>query len=306
MKEFIYLDKKLINSYLAQLDEGLLTKMVSGQGTTDTKQEATGSESSTSTKIGASLGITSEVIFNKKLTDKKEAVYSSMNSELIETALDDYSYDVLLEKLTEKEMLSTDLNSDWDDGQFIKIEDSVVAFNFEQLKSAMKLENLNMIMNQNEEYLNLENEILTLKKNKNGKKSPEKQDKIKRKEKELVEKDAFRNFNNIQKASSYASILFPDTVLIRINKILCFCDTKSIRVNAPTLSMISETNRKAKILGVVSHKKTEDLAPKPNEKWDVEKIYSHTLATSIDIMVTNNFGVSIGDYYVQPIAIYFE
>ena len=39
MKEYVYLDMDLVNSYLAQLDEGVITKMVAGQNTTISNQE---------------------------------------------------------------------------------------------------------------------------------------------------------------------------------------------------------------------------------------------------------------------------
>lgn len=38
MKEYVYFDRQLVNSTLAQIDEGILTKLISGQTTTKPNQ----------------------------------------------------------------------------------------------------------------------------------------------------------------------------------------------------------------------------------------------------------------------------
>ena len=57
MKEYIYLDMDLVNSCLAQLDEGVLTKIITGQVSNNIQQEDGGEESSSEsdTKLGIPL-----------------------------------------------------------------------------------------------------------------------------------------------------------------------------------------------------------------------------------------------------------
>lgn len=59
MKEYIYLDNELVNSYLAQLDEGILTKMITGSSTVDNYQEDGGEEITNITNGGFNIHVTS-------------------------------------------------------------------------------------------------------------------------------------------------------------------------------------------------------------------------------------------------------
>lgn len=137
MKEYVYLDMDLVNSYLAQLDEGVLTKMVTGQNTTDSNQEEGGETITNATKGSGGIGfLNGSHEYSTTEIDKYNTVYSVANSELVETALADYSLDILFDKLKEKEMLKED-TVDWNDGNFIFTQDNFNVFNFEQLKKAL-------------------------------------------------------------------------------------------------------------------------------------------------------------------------
>ena len=59
MKEYVYFDRQLVNSSLAQIDEGILTKLISGQSTTDTSQEDGGEEITLGTNGGLNAVIAS-------------------------------------------------------------------------------------------------------------------------------------------------------------------------------------------------------------------------------------------------------
>ncbi|MBH1109988.1 hypothetical protein I5S82_13555 [Enterococcus faecium] len=77
MKEYIYFDRQLVNSTLAQIDEGILTKLISGQTTTDTSQEDGGEEITYGANGGLNIAIAStKGEFSKKEIDKFSSVYS--------------------------------------------------------------------------------------------------------------------------------------------------------------------------------------------------------------------------------------
>ncbi|HEM5239024.1 TPA: hypothetical protein U1344_002151, partial [Streptococcus suis] len=117
MKEIVYLDTQMVNSVLAQLDQGLLLKNAVDTASTQTNSEEGGGVTTTEGNGGINFGISGAVKVSKSDIDKFNIVYSTTNRELIETAMDDYSLDLLLEKLQENFAESIDVK----EGSYIKI-----------------------------------------------------------------------------------------------------------------------------------------------------------------------------------------
>ena len=113
MKEIIYLNTKLVNSMLAQLNTGLITKLINEQGITDTKGESTNETVSSTLNYKGNMAFLSGGVSSvDTYTDTTNAVFSTNNKDLIETAMDDYSLDILLNNL-EKEQLKEKIETEY-------------------------------------------------------------------------------------------------------------------------------------------------------------------------------------------------
>ncbi|CCO11617.2 hypothetical protein BN424_2177 [Carnobacterium maltaromaticum LMA28] len=305
MKEYIYLDMDLVNSCLAQLDEGILTKIITGQVSNNSHQEDGGEESSSEkdVKLGIPVIANTGVKFSNTKIDKFSTVYSQSNSELIETALADFSTDVLLNKLKENGKLHTD-ESEWNDGNFIFSAHKLDVFNFEQLKQSTKKENINLMLQPNNEINDLKKELGILEKNTASRtKHAERILLIK----QIIEENDYpKNFKNIYNFASYSSFLFPDTILFKIGKSLSMCTKEYIRMNTPLLTFLSQTKRKANIFGIVLARRDESLAPNGEEQLETNVIASTGPAIFNDIMLESFNLIENGDYFIRPIAIYYD
>ena len=123
MKEIIYLNTKLVNSMLAQLNTGLITKLINEQGITDTKGESTNETVSSALNYKGSMAFLSGAVTSADTyTDTTNAVFSTNNKDLIETAMDDYSLDILLNNLQKENLIK---NENYQDGNLILSKGSI-------------------------------------------------------------------------------------------------------------------------------------------------------------------------------------
>ncbi|MRI73375.1 hypothetical protein FDP51_04970 [Enterococcus mundtii] len=304
MKEYIYFDRQLVNSTLAQIDEGILTKLISGQTTTDTSQEDGGEEISYGTNGGINIAVAStKSEFSKKEIDKFSSVYSKGNSELIETALDDYSVDVLIDKLKSLSLLKED-SKDLADGETFVSTDNFDVFNFEQLKVSVEKENLENVLKTPIEIDEARAELEKLTKNHHLR--VKNKNRIPQLESYLETNDPFVNFQSALQFANYSSVLFPDTTLFRIGSFLAFCGSENLRINFPLMTFLSQTKRKITILGIVTTKRDKELVPGEGVQLPSDTIISAAPAIISDILLDKFMLAPIGSYFVRPIAIYFE
>lgn len=230
LKEYVYLDMDLINSYLAQIDEGILLKVVSGQSTADSHHEDGGNEQTTETN--GQLGIpgiaNGGTKYSKTEIDKFSTVYSKNNSELIEMAMSDYSLDLLLSRLNEENLINEDSNS-WIDGDFININDKLNTFNFQQLEQSVKKKNMENVLTASDTYSENLEELERLRGIKN--KSVSIKNKISELSERVKEEDPYKNFRSIEKFASYMNVIFSDSILIKVGNTLSMCTKDSFRIN---------------------------------------------------------------------------
>ena len=305
MKEYIYLDMDLVNSCLAQLDEGVLTKIITGQVSNNIQQEDGGEESSSEsdTKLGIPAVANTGLKFSNTKIDRFSTVFSQSNSELIETALADFSTDVLLNKLQESGKLHND-DSEWADGNFIFSTNSLDVFNFEQLKQSVKKENINLMLQKKSSLIKEKDELENISKSANLRSKHT--ERIAELTTIIEENDYPKNFKNIYNFASYSSALFPDTVLFKIGKSLSMCTKEHIRMNTPLLTFLSQTKRKANIFGIVLARRDESLEPSGEEQLETKVIASKGPAIFNDIMLESFNLIETGDYFIRPIAIYYD
>ena len=131
MKEIIFLDIKLVNSLLAQLDQGLILKQISEENSSEVNQDESSNQQTRSTSLRISAGVAGSDVSSTITEQAKSAlVYSTGNRELVETAIDDYSLDILLDKISEN--IKTVQESS--DGNFVRQIENLDIYDFSLLK----------------------------------------------------------------------------------------------------------------------------------------------------------------------------
>ena len=298
MKEIIYLDMKLINSLLAQLDQGLILKQIVEENTSQSNHEETSSKKGKSVSGKLDVAVASGALSNsKEEIDKSALVYSNGNRELVETAINDYSLDLLINKISP---LITDIDG-CSEGDFIKEEDYFKSYDFSLLKNAMDMKSLEFLLSDEKEaYEKINKELLKLRKQ-----NPTKNKERIKELQEQLEVSTICNFERLHKLSSYVESLLSDCKIFKLGKTLSICEQKNIRIPRSSLSLLNNSKRKATIIGIVA----SDIENETNfEKFtdDPNQLLSHGSSTFINI-VTSSFAITQnGDKFVRPIAIYFE
>lgn len=298
MKEIIYLDTKLINSLLAQLDQGLILKQIVEENTSQSNHEETSSKKGKSVSGKLDAAVASGTLSNsKEEIDKSALVYSNGNRELVETAINDYSLDLLINKISP---LISDIDG-CSEGDFIKEEDHFKSYDFSLLKNAMDIKSLEfLVSDEKEKFDKATNELSKLKKGnqtKNQKRIEELQN--------VIENSTIYNFERLYKLSSYVESLLSDCKIFKLGKTLSICEQENIRIPRSSLSLLNNSKRKATIIGIVA----SDIENETNfEKFtdDPNQLLAHGSSTFINI-VTSSFEITQnGDKFIRPIAIYFE
>ncbi|MBT0931690.1 hypothetical protein KJR27_03565 [Streptococcus infantarius subsp. infantarius] len=297
MKEIIYLDTKLVNSIIAQNDQGLVLKRAFDKGETNSNSEETTQAISLNTSGGVTVGANFNVNRGESNTDKQSLVYSETNKELIEVATHDYALDILLEILKDEIV-----NDCADDGQFIQQNDRVTFYDFKKLYESMDTEKLKLLMpNIFQPIEKIEKELSKISKSNKIKF----EDKITELQKQLDNSlpEIFKKLNTF---SDYMVGLYDGAILAKINNTLSICDPENIRLKPSLLSIMNSSNRKATILGIVVAKESGNSSIDNLQTDSANEVISNVANSFMEIVITSFDIASKGDYYVRPIAIYFE
>lgn len=297
MKEIIYLDTKLVNSIIAQNDQGLVLKRAFDKGKTNSNSEETTQATSLNTSGGVTVGANFNVNRGESNTDKQSLVYSETNKELIEVATHDYALDILLEILKDEIV-----NDCADDGQFIQQNDRVTFYDFKKLYESMDTEKLKLLMPDIFQSIEkIEKELAKLSKSNKIKF----EDKITELQKEL-DNSLPKIFKKLNTFSDYMVGLYDGAILAKINNTLSICEPENIRLKPSLLSIMNLSNRKATVLGIVVAKESGNSSIDNLQTYSANEVISNVTNSFMEIVITSFDIASKGDYYVRPIAIYFE
>ncbi|VUX19285.1 Uncharacterised protein [Streptococcus pasteurianus] len=297
MKEIIYLDTKLVNSIIAQNDQGLVLKRAFDKGETNSNSEETTQATSLNTSGGVTVGANFNVNRGESNTDKQSLVYSETNKELIEVATHDYALDILLEILKDEIV-----NDCADDGQFIQQNDRVTFYDFKKLYESMDTEKLKLLMPDIFQPIEkIEKELSKISKSNKIKF----EDKITELQKQLDNSlpEIFKKLNTF---SDYMVVLYDGAILAKINNTLSICEPENIRLKPSLLSIMNLATRKATILGIVVAKESGNSSIDNLQTDSANEVISNVANSFMEIVITSFNIASKGDYYVRPIAIYFE
>ncbi|MGO5140308.1 DUF6414 family protein [Streptococcus alactolyticus] len=297
MKEIIYLDTKLVNSIIAQNDQGLVLKRAFDKGKTNSNSEETTQATSLNTSGGVTVGANFNVNRGESNTDKQSLVYSETNKELIEVATHDYALDILLEILKDEIV-----NDCADDGQFIQQNDRVTFYDFKKLYESMDTEKLKLLMPDIFQPIEkIEKELYKISKS-NKIKFEDKRTELQKQ----LDNSLPKIFKKLNTFSDYMVGLYDGAILAKINNTLSICEPENIRLKPSLLSIMNLSNRKATILGIVVAKESGNSSIDNLQPDSANEVISNVANSFMKIVITSFDIASKGDYYVRPIAIYFE
>ncbi|MDY4001619.1 MAG: hypothetical protein SOY62_03705 [Streptococcus orisratti] len=294
MKEIIYLNTQLVNSLLAQTNSGLVTKLINENGESQSDSETGSEQASTSGTAGVNAGIKGEVTHAESETDSYSIVFSKSNRNLIETALDDYSLDVLLDSL--KKDIKTESFSI---GDIMLIDGTLQSYNFKTLIHAIEFKGISGQLDGYEEFLANRTKFDKLKE----------REKNLEKNKQLIAKVNGSPWNNFHLAKIMAEnmdSLFPNMTLIKIADTLSICENELIRLNPAVLNFNNISERNAKVLGIVTSKFKETIPKDFSKAIKTDSIYRNVQNIFSNIILGSNHIIEQDDFVVRPIAIYFE
>ena len=296
MKEIIYLDTKLVNSLLAQQNSGLITKLVNEDGESDARTEGSTEQTTTSSDAGISALLKATGSYSNTNVDSYNFVFSKSNKNLVETALDDHSLDLLITGLEAKELIK---HSDYQDGDLISVSGELTVFNFEQLANTSDLEEIEFLLPEYDEFKSLQSELRKIK----GK--DKHLPRIKQIQEELS-MNSWNNFKTMKHVSSYLTKLLPETNLIKISNTFSILPLEFLRVQSVQLSFMQLGKRKIKMLGICSSTFDEQIPSDFSHMKDSSLMLKYAPTTILNIMLGSFGMVNKDDHLVRPIAIYFE
>ena len=296
MKEIIYLDTKLVNSLLAQQNSGLITKLVNEDAESDARTEGSTEQVTTSSDVGVAALLKAAGSYSKTNVDNYNFVFSKSNKNLVETALDDYSLDLLITGLEAKELIK---HSDYQDGDLISVSGELTVFNFEQLANTSDLEEIEFFLPGYDEFKSLQSELRKIKSK--DKHLP----RTKQIQKELS-RNGWNNFETMKHMSSYLTKLLPETNLIKISNTFSILPLEFLRVQSVQLSFLQLGKRKIKMLGICSSTFDEQIPSDFSHMKDSSLMLKYAPTTILNIMLGSFGMVNKDDHLVRPIAIYFE
>ena len=292
MKEIIYLDTNLVNSLLAQQNAGLVTKLVNENSQSDSNAEGGFDQTATSVSGGVSTLIRADVNHSAIENKNYNIVFSRSNRNLIETALDDYSLDLLLQELEGDKLLKS---SNFRDGDFVFTVGKLDFFDFEQLKNVSTFDEIEDILPEYNEFKKLQSEYKRVKNNT-------------RKEqlKDEISHNGWNNLESIRSMSAYFERLFPSSNLAKVSNTISVLPKEFMKVPTAQLGLMQLSERQIKILGICSSTFDEQTPSDLSMMTNSMELLKKAPTAILTIMLDSFDLVSSGDYLIRPIAIYYE
>lgn len=291
MKEYVYVDSDLATSYFAQINQGMISKFLSNETSSDTGTNNGGAEKTGEGSGG--IGIVSGKYTSKEVDTFSQAFMKS-SSETVENVMHDFLIDMLID-------MSTPETKTYHEGDFVLIKDTFNIYDFKALKYSISANMFKTIASFDKDTTDLANEIKKLKKKSN--KTKYELLHIKQLESTFKENNDFSDIEIFEKAINIFETLFPNTILIKIGNTFSLCDKDKFRLSSPSMMPTAFSNRSLTVFATVISKTKEEnrvLPTLPEEMLSKgSSIIPELLLSSLDIKKD-------GDYNLRPIAIYFE
>lgn len=305
MKDYIYIDTELLNSYLAQSFEGLPIKATNEETSLNSNTE---SESSTFRGDVRVLPAGIGTVFGGDIESSEASGLTEGQKEVLESAFHDYAVDLLIDSLSDSGNLTTS-SKDIHVGDIIQITDTFTVLDFEYISNVTNLGSFEKFLNPNrDEIIEIEKQINLLRKVK-SKQFDKKISSLEKKRDEILKSDeleAVSVFNMIHDFSSFAEKLFPNTIILKTSNLLLLLDKHFLRNTISQINILANSKRKITVLGTSissidsiwdGNKTIDDF--KPEQIGSIPSMLSNIVLSSFHL-------IKVDDLYIKPIAIYFE
>lgn len=295
MKDYIYVDTDLATSYFAQINNGMISKLLSNETTSDTGTNHGGTE-----KTGEFSGNIGAVVakaggkYTSKEVDTFSQAFMKSSSDAVENVLHDYLIDMLMDNVKTKE-------KDFGEGDFVKIKAPIEIFDFKTVKESVSVKVFQDLYSFDSDLKEAKKQLEYLKR-----KKPKQQDELiatKELEAQIKSYEDFSGIKDAEKALNILDTLFPETILIKVGSTFSLCEKKKFRLPPASLTPISLTNRPVTIFATLITKVKKEDTIMPDEPLEV---LSKAGAIMPELLLTNLNIKKDGDYNLRPIAIYFE
>lgn len=314
LREYIYIDTTEVNSLLAQFHEGLETAIKKTDNFSSTA--TTGHSFSADHKLGggfSGLGI-AKAESSAGQTSKESTSSSNTNNlgTTTESIYSDYAVEVLESELANSDLLQKDLDSA-ELGEVIKSTIKLDILDFEHLSAIIDPAFLNQFFpytDESQRINELEQKVRHLKKQSKKANSTIIRNQINEAQAEIKElkkinSSSEEGINSLHALSSFGSTVFKDTLLLKGPTVAAYAKSSNFRMNKSQLSMLTNTNRKATIIGIAENRfkreNPEELFGtfNPTDVGKLSYAMSNMILTSFDLINDNAL-------LIKPLAIYFE
>lgn len=331
LREYLYIDQLEINSLLAQFNKGLKTNESKTEGSNNSasKSHTLSGESKTAGKVGLPFlaEATENITVGSDKTTQSSVGSNSSNSLTIIPS--DYSVEMLENYMQVNNLVSDLKNAEI--GSFIKLNENFKLINFNMIKNmtspthatntlSLGIHELPEVVNDGKKILQEIQQMREQDKASGGTHQEELSkmydsfsDVLNRnieiwnsKVNSFVESS--RKFFSITNSfASFASSIFPNTVLIYDSDYIVYAELDHFRMNEAQLQMLQNNRRKVNILGIVENisKETNTFKDQniPDIKW--EKITDTTFGLS-NVILRKAGILHDGMLIIKPLALYFS
>lgn len=319
MKEIIYLDTNIMNSMLAQLDEGLINNFSLEQSDQETEGESIGTLRGKKAGISGGLSVDTGMFPGGALKVNGSLGNSGNESEsysrtilegqkdILNKAFHDYALELLTQKLIENDLLNETV--DLIEGDLHKGESEYKFYDFDLIKKSMDAELMSKIMLYEVNMLDMsigEAQRIVSKPNPNAR------------ERELLESakkivETHQEVNKIIKFyetmntfSQYGSNLLENLTVIKADNKIGLLKKEYLRESVESLTFRTDNSRKIKFLvRIIGRKDTvfngfnQPVMANVNDLDTIPNMMLDIILGSFNI-------IEAGDLLVTPIAIYYE
>lgn len=319
MKEIIYLDTEIMNSLLAQLDEGITKSFTLESLSEKTDGESVRTEKGKESSLTAGMKINTGMFPGGEFSlgaDKKNSGNESNNysksilegqKDILNKAFHDFSLDLLIEKLKDKKLLNDNENLKESD---LHLGESKYRFyDFDLIKRSLDSQFMEKILLNDVENLDMSYDAA---KKILKKPNTPTQDQEKRKLAEYIcntyetTKSSVSTINLLNEMSGFSSRLLEKLVVIKASDKIGLLKKEMLRESVESLTFRTDKNRKIKYLVRILGKKEivyDGINNSPNFDLDSLDIIPTMM---LDIILGNFNIIKQGDVLVTPIAIYYE
>ncbi|MEF3330615.1 DUF6414 family protein [Oceanobacillus oncorhynchi] len=311
MKEIIYLDTDIMNSLLAQLEQGISSSFTQEKSNQLTESSTVTSYSEQKGEFGASaLGLKGLSSSSDSESETSSKGFTEGQKDLMNKEFHDYSLNRLISKLKESELIK---DNNLIEGDIIEVNGAFDFYDFSLINESADPQMWKEVMswgdNQNRHLTDIEAKK-AYEKIKEGKSLTKKEEAHQKEaisihESNMQIEDIVDIMKKLDTFTNTANKLFKDLTLIKMDKLVGLLKKEFLRESTEALTFRGESRRKATFLGRVIGVKASITDGSSAMNFSPEQI--NKIPNMVLEMLLGSFDIlTVGDVLISPIAVYYE